>query len=111
MLTVVIDKHAPIKTKRVKHHDIPPWLSKETLEAMIERDNLQEKNDKFRQLRNKINNMVEKDRKANLDRLLAEGKDAATIWRAINSITNSSHSKNNTRIINLDPETINDFFS
>ena len=110
MLTVVIDKHAPIKTKRVKHHDIPPWLSKETLEAMIERDNLQEKNDKFRQLRNKINNMVEKDRKANLDRLLAEGKDAATIWRAMNSITNSSHSKNNNRNINLDPETINDFF-
>ena len=54
--------------------------------------------------------MVEKDKKKYFDTLLTNDKDTATIWRAINSITNSSREKTNSQNIELDPDTINNFF-
>ena len=110
MMTAVIDKHAPLKTKRVKHHDIPPWLSQETLKEMEIRDMFQEKNDAFKKQRNKVNAMVAKDKKTYFDKLLTNKKDTATIWKAMNNITNSNRRKPNSQNIQLDPNTINDFF-
>ena len=110
MLTAVIDKHAPLKIKRVKHHDIPPWISQETLKAMEIRDAFKVKNEDFKKQRNKVNAMVEKDKKTYFDKLLSEEKDTATIWRAINSITNSSRKTDNSQNIHLEPDTINDYF-
>ena len=38
MLITIIDKHAPLRSKRVKNKDIPPWLTKDTTAAMQLRD-------------------------------------------------------------------------
>ena len=112
LLTNVIDRHAPLKSKRVKHPNTPPWLSNETLRAMDLRDLYDSQNDSenYRKQRNKVNTMVETDRKAYFDKLLIDEKDTATIWKAMNSITNASQKKRNHQNIEIEPDTINDFF-
>ena len=36
----IIDKHAPLRKKRVKHPKLPPWLTKDVTGAMAIRDRL-----------------------------------------------------------------------
>jgi hypothetical protein len=36
----IVNKHAPIRTKRVKHATLPKWLSPEIKDAMKIRDTL-----------------------------------------------------------------------
>ena len=49
-------------------------------------------------------------KKAYFDKLLTDKKDTATLWTAMNSITNSNRKKNNSQNIEIEPDTINDFF-
>ena len=44
-LFLVINKHAPLKKRRVKHQTLPPWLNTDIKQAMLLRD-------KFRSKRN-----------------------------------------------------------
>ena len=34
----ILDKHAPLRCKRVKHPKLPPWLEKDIITAMSERE-------------------------------------------------------------------------
>ena len=113
MFLSVIDKHAPLKSKRVKHPDIPAWLTYDTIEAMHIRDKYKMENnfDEYRRQRNKVNDMVDRDKENYFNGLITDKRDTATIWRAINSITNSSSKKTHSNNIDLDPDTINDFFT
>ena len=54
----VLNKHAPMKTKRIKHTRLPPWLNNEIIRAMEERDKLKKDKrfDEYKKLRNKIKN-------------------------------------------------------
>ena len=65
LLKLAIDKHVPIKSKRVKQIDIPAWLSNTTIAAMRDRDALNRKTQKkeFQKQRNIVNSLVEKDKK------------------------------------------------
>ena len=50
----IIDKHAPLRNKRVKHPKLPPWLTKDVIGAMAIRDRLKKENkfDDFKKQRN-----------------------------------------------------------
>ena len=111
LLKLAINKHVPIKTKRVKHSDIPAWLSNKTIEAMRIRDTFNKKtqNEEFKQHRNTVNNMVKKDKKHYFDNMIENKKDTKTIWKAMNNIT-GSNKKGPKAKIDLDPNEINDFF-
>ena len=47
-LLIAIDKHAPIRTKRIKEEDIPAWISEETMKAMHQRNISKKKNKKIK---------------------------------------------------------------
>ena len=66
----VINRHAPQKHKRVKHPKLPPWLNKDVIELMEERDKLKKEKrfSEYKKLRNKIKKWVRKAKK----RLLPE---------------------------------------
>ena len=66
--------------------------------------------EKFREKRNIANASIEKDKKKQFDTLITENKSTKTIWKAMNFLTNSSKKKNASTKIELDPNTINDFF-
>ena len=82
------------------------------MKAMHQR-NISKKNKKwedFRAKRNIANASVEKDKQKHFDTLITENKSTTTIWKAMNFLTNSSKKKNSKTKIDLDPNTINDFF-
>ena len=111
LIKLAIEKHVPTKTKRVKKSDIPAWISNETIEAMRVRDTIDKKTQKdtFKQHKNTINNMVKKDKKNHFNKLIEDKKDTKTLWKAMNTITNSNKKGPKTKI-DLDPNDINDFF-
>ena len=112
MLLPVIEKHVPLKSKRVEQLDIPAWLTPETIKAKKERDVLKKNKHftEFRTQRNKVNNLVERDKKKYFDTLITDKRDTATIWKAMNEITNSSRKRTQTNKIELEPDAINEFF-
>ena len=111
LLKLAINKHVPIKTKRVKHSDIPAWLTNQTIEAMRVRDTFNKKTQEveFKKHKNTVNNLVKRDKKTYFNQMIEDNKDTKTIWKAINTITNSKKKGPKTKI-NLDPNEINDYF-
>ena len=95
LLLSVINKHAPLRTKRIKNCDIPLWLNKETIEAMQIRDSIDKKLqfDLFKIQRNIVNNMVKNDKRNYFNKIIENNKDTATIWKAMNTLTNNSKKK------------------
>ena len=94
LLACVIDKHAPLRTKRVKNKR-SPWITNELLREM-RLDFLKKKaastNDpsiwkQFKDARNKANNSVKKaKRKYFSDNLDAYKSDPRKTWRLINEL-------------------------
>ena len=61
----VINRHAPLKHKRVKHPKLPPWLNKDVMQLMAERDKLKKEKrfSQYKKLRNKFKKSGEKSKK------------------------------------------------
>ena len=62
ILTSILDKHAPIKEKRIKYDKQPEWLTNEIKEAMLNRDLLHKKKlfNEYKIQRNKTLSMIKK---------------------------------------------------
>ena len=63
--TDTINKHAPVKTHRIKNHIQPDWLTADILDKMKERDKLKKHGDfeKYKELRNQISSLIEESKK------------------------------------------------
>ena len=96
-LTDILDVMAPVKTFQVRTKFVP-WLSKDTVELMKERDRLHkiaaETNDKddwkeFKMARNKINNKLKyEESKWQKFRLEQCGLHSAKVWKNVKGILN-----------------------
>ena len=77
----VVNKHAPLKRKRVKHPKLLPWLAQHITQAMVLRDKL--KRDKLFNLckkqRNKVSNLVRTAEKNYFNKLITDNRDTATV--------------------------------
>ena len=80
----IVNKHAPIKTNRVKRKHQPEWLISEILDLLKERDKckITGKIDEYRILRNKISKMIDKAKKEMYQNKLEEG-DTITLENGI----------------------------
>ena len=98
-LLPVIDKHAPIRRKRVKHPTLPNWMTPDIMSAMKKRDQLKKDKqfDAYKQQRNRVTTMVRSAKKAYFTKLINEDKTTPQLWRAMNEITNKGRRKHNTR--------------
>ena len=94
----IINVHAPLRKKRVKHPKLPLWLTRGVITAMAVRNRLQKEKgfEDFKKQRNKVKSLVRSAKKSYFDKLIELDKSNATIWKAINEITNKSHNNNNT---------------
>ena len=56
----VVEKHAPVRKRRVKHPTLPEWLSSEIIKAMKLRDRLKrdKKFEDYKKQRNKVTSLV-----------------------------------------------------
>ena len=89
----ILNKHAPIKRRRVKNKTFPPWLSQEIIQAMKIRDRYRKQKlwDKFKQERKHVKTLVRRAKKAMVDKLIKAGKDVSSLWRAMAVVTGGSN--------------------
>ena len=96
-ITEILDEMAPMRTIQVRKN-YSPWISKETLSMMKERDELQKLASetksrdywcKYKQVRNKVNNRLKheeiKGQRLKLDEC---GSSSAQTWKNVKSILN-----------------------
>jgi hypothetical protein len=109
----VLDKHAPLKTKRVKSQTLPKWLTPEIISAMKERDACKKAGRfaEYKILRNKISLLVKEAKKKHFDEIINNGNDTASLWRAINSTLNKSRKKTDVGHSKHTPQTFNAYFA
>ena len=91
----IINVHAQLRKKRVKHPKLPPWLTRGVITAMAVRNRLKKEKglEDFKKQKNKVKSLVRSAKKSYFDKLMELDKSTSTIWKAINEITNKSHKK------------------
>ena len=109
ILIGAVNKHAPLRHKRVKHETLPSWLKHNIIHEMELRDYYHKnKMPEYKSQRNRVTQQVRDAKKEYFNSLLQHEKDTKHIWRAINIITNKKSNRQN--IIPLAPDTLNSYF-
>ena len=82
----ILNKHAPLREKRVKHTNSSPWITQDIIKAMSLRDKLKAegKSKDYKKQRNHVTYLIRSAKKAYFNDIVRENKDTASIWRAIN---------------------------
>ena len=92
LFIAVVNRHAPIRHKRVKHSKLPPWLNKNIIQAMSDRDRLKKERmfTEYKIARNKKKISTEMQINCILGDLW---KTNISVWRALNTFTKGTHSR------------------
>ena len=121
----VIDKHAPIKTHRIKNEIQPEWVTADILDKIRQRDNLKKegKIDEYRIARNEVSTLIQDAKRSIYKTKIEEGKDdPKSIWKLFKEFgannkkcaqNSSLQIKNSNEIISDDfelAEHFNDYF-
>lgn len=93
----VINKHAPIKEKRIKHDHQPEWLTHEIKICMRDRDYHKQKGNfnTYKVLRNKTAALIKRSKRDFFNKAIKENKEAKFIWKNLKDIA-GLHKKSNT---------------
>ena len=85
----VLNKHAPLKSKRVKREKQPDWINEEIKEACRKRDmNHKLKNwNQYKFWRNKTNSLICNAKKDFFSKSIAENKDNSYLWKHIKDLS------------------------
>ena len=77
MFTRIVDKHAPIKTQRVKRNIQPDWLNSEILDSMKERDKCKKNGnlEVYKTLRNRISILIKESKESTYKSKIEAGKN------------------------------------
>ena len=111
LLSPTIDKHIPLKTRRVKHPNLPVWITEDIRNEMAVRSFFDNNNmkEQFRMQRNKVSYMVTNAKKEYFNKLIHDKKDTRSIWRAYNEFSNTK-TGTKSQPVDISPDIINDFF-
>ena len=112
MFMPIVDRHAPLRRKRVKHQTVPGWMNADLVNAMKLRDKLKKdkKFDEYKKQRNLVSSMVKSAKQEYIVKMVGDNYDTAHIWRAVNEITHKSkHSKQSSSLA-ASPEDFNEHF-
>jgi precorrin-6B methylase 1 len=103
-----VNKHAPLKTHRIKKDHQPGWISPEILEAIKQRDQLKsvENLSEYRVWRNKVNKMIRQAKQAHYKIVLDENQNnPKAIWKVFTEF-GAGKCKSKTEILSLNHEGI-----
>ena len=90
----ILEKHAPIKEKRVKRNVQPGWFTDEIKHITNERDKCH-KNKNFIQykiLRNKATSFIRKSKINFFNQAIKENKTPSYLWKHLKDVTNDNNS-------------------
>ena len=103
----IVDKHVPIKTKRVKHKYQPDWFNADILQAIQERDHFKASNmySEYKQARNTVIKLIRKARKHTYEEKINKGQNnPASIWRLFKEFGASRKSKSQDDILSIEED-------
>ena len=114
IFTSVLNKHAPIKEKRVKRRNKVEWLNNEISEAQRNRDYFHKKKDwqNFKFWRNKAKSLIRTSKKALFENAINENKNNSFLWKHVKNITAGTETNKMPSALSMgdqiatDPETI-----
>ena len=106
----VFDKHAPFKTKRVKHETQPDWINGYIKSAMKNRDtNHKLKNwYQYKYWRNKTISLINSSKKHFFARSIDENRDNTFLWKHINSLNGKTSEQRIPHELIIDNKTYNE---
>ena len=107
----VLDKHAPIRKKRVKQQTLPGWMNRDIIEAMKVRDKYRKEKQftEYKKQRNLVSAMVQKAKHNYFEKLISNDSNTAQLWRAMNNITKKSR-RSNSEQVTISPDEFNTHF-
>ena len=84
----ILNKHAPLKTKRVKRNNQPGWMNDDIKVAITQRDiNHYNQNwNQYKYWRNKTTSLIRSAKKAFFNRAITENNDNTYLWRHIKDL-------------------------
>ncbi|MCW4336379.1 MAG: reverse transcriptase domain-containing protein [Candidatus Thiodiazotropha endolucinida] len=88
ILFTILNKHAPLKTKRVKRNNQPGWMNDDIKVAITQRDiNHCNKNwNEYKYWRNQTTTLIRSAKKDFFNKAITENKDNAYLWRHIKDL-------------------------
>ena len=107
-----VSRLATVRHKRVKHSKLPPWLNKNIIQAVSDRDRLKKERtfSENKTARNKVRNLVGNVQKLYLRKLVENNKDISSVWRALNTFTKGTHSRQKEIPHQFTADAFNDYF-
>ena len=98
--TIVIkqlDKHAPVKQRRVKSRRLPDWYTTEIGEARKARDKFKFQRNwpEYKRLRNKTSKLIKNAKRKHFTDSIENFKDTRTIWKHLRTVNAPSSSTSN----------------
>jgi hypothetical protein len=85
----VINKHAPVKTRRVKYERQPVWFTKEIKEAIEKRNKYKQKKEmvNYRLWRNKVVSLIKQEKANYYKHAIVESRgNSSMMWRYMNQL-------------------------
>ena len=88
-----LNRHAPIKTKRVKTKRMPAWYNTDIAQARANRDvNKKRRNwTEYRKYRNLTKSLIRKAKRNHFTTAVTNNKDAKLLWQQIRSVQNDTN--------------------
>ena len=85
-----LDKHAPVKFKRVKTNYLPKWFTTEISQARRQRDFNKRKRNwvEYKRYRNMTKSLIKKPKQKHFSDTVTDHRDAKSIWQHIRSVKN-----------------------
>ena len=109
----ILDKHAPIRKKRVKQKEIPAHITQDVRNLMKERDKTKQqfgkKDPRYKRLRNRVTEAIRQSRKKQTSESIERNDTLPNVWRIMNEITGKSKSTSNDQT-NFSSEEFNKYF-
>jgi hypothetical protein len=101
----IVDKHAPLRKKRVKQQTLPGWLNKDIIEAMEVRDKLKKEKTfaEYNKQRNIVSMLVTRAKQKYFDSLINNNSNTGQLLRAMNDITNKSNRSHHSTQTSITP--------
>lgn len=93
-----LDKHAPIKVRRVKSSRLPDWYTPEIGQARIARDRYKrlKRWAEYKRYRNKTRKLIRNAKRKHFANSIETLKDTKTLWKHLKSVHNGSTSSSKT---------------
>lgn len=107
LLISVINKHCPLRKRRVKHQELPPWFNTEISNAISQRDktNKSKYPQLYKQRRNKVTSLIRKHKVRTCRKEIMSSKNTSNLWKFINK--KYKKERPNIKSINVNNQTIN----